>query len=164
MSGEGEIRKLIVTFFGLGYGPIAPATWGSFGAIVAYAGLWRVFQGSPPVWLMGILIAAACVACLVLGPWAIATFGSSDPKPVVIDEVAGMWLTVLLVPMETLSRAAWACAAAFVLFRILDIVKLPPARQLERLPAGAGILCDDLAAGIQANIVLQLVFRLLRRT
>jgi len=164
LSGEGKIRKLIVTFFGLGYGPIAPATWGSLGALVVYAGLRWGFQGTPPWWLMGGLIAAACVACLVLGPWAIRVFASADPKPMVIDEVAGMWLSVLFLPMETVSRTVWACAAAFVLFRILDIVKLWPARQLERLPAGAGILCDDLAAGIQTNIILQLVFRLLWRT
>jgi phosphatidylglycerophosphatase A len=153
-----------VSFFGLGYGPIAPATWGSFGAMVVYVVLWRVLL-APVLWqVLVVLIAAACAANLLLGSWAITHYQSRDPRPMVIDEVAGMWLSVLFVPMDNTVRAVWACAAAFFLFRIFDIVKLPPARQLERLPAGAGILCDDLAAGIQTNIVLQLVFRLLWRT
>lgn len=164
MSGEGKIRKLIVSFFGLGYGPIAPGTWGSFGAMLVYVVLWRVL-GAPVVWwVLLVLIAAACAANLLLGPWAVDYYQSRDPRPVVIDEVAGMWLSVLWVPMESVSRMVWACTAAFLLFRILDIVKLPPARQLERLPAGAGILCDDLAAGLQTNVILQLVFRLFGRT
>jgi len=54
--------------------------------------------------------------------------------------------------------------AAFFFFRLFDVLKLPPARQLEALPTGTGILCDDLAAGIQTNVVLQLIFRVLVRT
>ncbi len=156
------MRRALVSFFGLGYGPIAPGTWGSFGAVVLYLLLWYAL-GGVPWWTLLILIVAACAVSLLCGSWAVAYYGSTDPKPVVIDEVAGMWLSVMLVPMRSLTAALWVCGVAFVLFRILDILKLPPARQLERLGAGAGILCDDLAAAVQTNIVLQVVFRLLWR-
>ena len=155
------MRRLLVSFFGLGYGPVAPGTWGSFGAVVIYAVLWRVL-GMPWCWWSALILAvAACVVNLLLGDWAIEHYGSSDPKQVVIDEAAGMWLSVLLVPAHTAMGVLWVCGLAFVVFRAFDILKLPPARQLERLPGGAGILCDDLAAGVQTNIVLQVVFRLL---
>ena len=163
------MRKLLVTFFGLGYGPIAPGTWGSAGAVVVYLAL-LLALGSVPWWLLLILIAAACVVNLAFGRWAVGYFRNKDPKPVVIDEVAGMWVSLLFVPMDGGFRSVDAtlrtlaiCAAAFFLFRIFDILKLPPAAQLERLSDGAGILCDDLAAGIQANIVLQMGLFILAR-
>ena len=164
MSKEATIRKLLVSFFGLGYGPGAPGTWGSFGAVVVYVLLWYALGGAVPWWVLVVLIAAASAVNLILGRWAVACYKSPDPRPVVVDEVAGMWLSLLLVPVSTWARLMWVCVAAFLLFRILDILKLPPAKQLERLPVGAGILCDDLAAGIQANILLQILFRLLWRT
>ena len=163
MSKEATTRKLLVSFFGLGYGPIAPGTWGSFGAVVVYVVLWYALGGAVPWWALVVMIAAACAVNLALGRWAVACYKSPDPRPVVIDEVAGMWLSLLLVPVSGPTRLLWVCAAGFFLFRILDILKLPPAKQLERLPTGAGILCDDLAAGIQANILLQVVFRFLWR-
>lgn len=156
------MRRVLVSFFGLGYGPVAPGTWGSFGALVLYLLLWYAL-GGVPWWTLLILIVAACAVSLLCGSWAVAYYGSADPRPVVIDEVAGMWLSVLLVPVPA-ARDRWltallVCGSAFVLFRILDVLKLPPAKELERLPAGAGILCDDLAAAVQTNVVLQIVFR-----
>ncbi|HUV40047.1 MAG TPA: phosphatidylglycerophosphatase A, partial [Planctomycetota bacterium] len=148
------MRKLLVTFFGLGYGPVAPGTWGSAGALAVYLALFFA-MGGVPWWLLLVLIALACGVNLAFGRWAVAHFAGTDPKPVVIDEVAGMWLSLLFVPVGSGVHALVVCAAAFFLFRIFDILKLPPARQLERLPDGAGILCDDLAAGVQANVVLQ---------
>jgi phosphatidylglycerophosphatase A len=156
-------RKLLLSFFGLGYGPIAPGTWGSLGAIVVYLALW--YTVGVPWWGLAALIVVAGVVNVTLGEWAVEYYRNPDPKPVVIDEAAGMWLSLFFVPVpgpaQNGFRGLCICAAAFFLFRLLDILKLPPARQLERLPAGVGILCDDLAAGIQANIVLQVIFRLL---
>ena len=83
-----------------------------------------------------------------------------DPQFVVIDEVAGQWITLLFVPV------AWkTLLAGFILFRGFDIVKPPPVRQLERLPEGTGIVVDDVAAGVYALAVLQLLihFGLLTR-
>jgi phosphatidylglycerophosphatase A len=81
-----------------------------------------------------------------------------DPQFVVIDEVAGQWLTLLFVPVT------WkTMLAGFILFRAFDIVKPPPVRQLERLPEGTGIVVDDIGAGLYALGVMQLLlhFRLL---
>jgi len=163
LSKDAKTRKLLVSFFGLGYGPVAPGTWGSLGAVVVYVLLWHALGGAVPWWLLVVLIAAASAVNLALGRWAVACYNSSDPRPVVVDEVAGMWLSLLLVPVSDGARLVWVCVAGFLLFRIFDILKLPPAKQLERLPTGAGILCDDLAAGVQANILLQVLFRVLWR-
>jgi phosphatidylglycerophosphatase A len=78
--------------------------------------------------------------------------GVKDPQFVVIDEVAGQWITLLFAPV------AWkTMLAGFILFRGFDIVKPPPVRQLERLPEGTGIVVDDVAAGVYALAVLQLL-------
>jgi len=81
-----------------------------------------------------------------------------DPQSVVVDEVAGQWITVLFAPVS------WkTLLVGFILFRLFDILKPPPVRQLERLPEGVGIVMDDVAAGLYALLVLQLVlhFRIL---
>jgi phosphatidylglycerophosphatase A len=78
--------------------------------------------------------------------------GVKDPQFVVIDEVAGQWITLLFAPV------AWkTLLAGFILFRGLDIVKPPPVRQLEKLPWGTGIVLDDVAAGFYALAVMQLL-------
>jgi phosphatidylglycerophosphatase A len=84
--------------------------------------------------------------------------GIDDPQFVVIDELAGQWITLLFAPVS------WkTLLTGFILFRGFDIVKPPPVRQLENLPAGTGIVMDDVAAGIYALIVMQLLlyFRIL---
>jgi phosphatidylglycerophosphatase A len=97
------------------------------------------------------------------GPWAVARFGKSDPRQFTLDEFAGQWLALVALPIG-LNADRWALACVlggqFVLFRILDILKPPPARQLEALPAGWGILADDLVAGLYANLLGQLLWRL----
>ena len=70
----------------------------------------------------------------------------------VIDEVAGQWITLLLAPVTWKS-----VAVGFILFRGFDIVKPPPVRQLEKLPEGAGIVADDIAAGVYALAIMQLL-------
>lgn len=82
-------------------------------------------------------------------------YRSKDPDFVVIDEVAGQLVSLLGVPLSGVS-----VLTAFVLFRVFDIVKPPPVRQLERLPAGIGIMFDDLAAGLYASALLQCALRL----
>ena len=78
--------------------------------------------------------------------------GIKDPQFVVIDEVAGQWITLLLAPVTWKS-----VAVGFILFRGFDIVKPPPVRQLERLPEGTGIIADDIAAGMCALAIMQLL-------
>jgi phosphatidylglycerophosphatase A len=103
------------------------------------------------------LIPAACILYVLgvaMGRRAQGIFRKQDPSCVVIDEVAGMLLSCIAIPADI----RWI-AAAFVLFRIFDIVKPFPARAAERLPGGWGIMTDDVIAGIYANLCVQVVIR-----
>lgn len=131
-----------------GFFPIAPGTVGSAVGVVVWA-LARLSGAS--VWIE---VAGAAVI-LVSGAFAATAservLGTTDPGPVVIDEVMGMWVTLIAAPLT------WKTAlAGFLLFRAFDIVKPPPARQLERAHGGWGIMLDDLAAGGYAWVVLQI--------
>ena len=147
-------RLWVVTLGGSGLLPFGPGTWGS---AVTCLLVWIAARRVPVVWvLLGglVLFSAACVA---LGGWAQRFLGRKDPGPVVLDEAAGICLTLVGLPVR--HAYAWVVLGGFVAFRIFDITKPPPARQLERLPEGWGILMDDLAAAVYANLVCQLVFR-----
>ena len=146
-SGAGW---LFGTALGLGLFPLAPATLASLVAVAVYAPL--SMDGNSPSFL--VLVAAS----LVIGPWACGSLiraDDPDPKRAVWDEVAGVWLTCLFLP-KTLP---WL-AAAFLLFRVLDILKPWPIRRFERLPGGYGIMADDMAAGVIGAAALNLVYRL----
>ena len=136
---------------GLGLFPVAPATLASFAAVVVYNFL--PIAGDSPAFFG--LVAFS----LLVGPWACGSLTSlddPDPKRAVWDEVAGMWLTCLLLP-KTLP---WL-AAAFVLFRILDVLKPWPIRRFEHFAGGWGIMADDVAAGIVGAVALNLAYRLI---
>ena len=141
---------LVGTALGVGLFPVAPATMASLLALAVYAPL--PMAGDSPALLL--LVAVS----LVVGPWACGSLvreDDPDPKRAVWDEVAGMWLTCLFLP-KTLP---WL-AAAFVLFRVLDVLKPWPIRRFERLPGGYGIMADDIAAGVIGAAALNLVYRL----
>lgn len=157
------MRKWIVTFGGAGLSPIMPGTAGS---LLATLLLFVLYLAVRPInlwtWnsllILGVLVFSAL--CVKLGPFAVEYFKRKDPGPMVLDEVAGICLTLLFQPISTGRSVLATFAAAFVAFRIFDILKPPPARQLERLPAGWGILLDDLAAAVYANILCQVMLRL----
>jgi len=155
------MQKAILSFFGCGYLPVAPGSWGSLGAAGVYLLIVCLTgdRGFAVDFLLAALVMLASAACLALAPQAVRSSGKRDPSFVVIDEAAGMWLALLLLPHGTFKAAIMVAAVQFVLFRIADIVKPPPARQLEALGDGWGILTDDLAAGLYANIVGQVIFR-----
>jgi phosphatidylglycerophosphatase A len=138
---------LVATGLGAGYSPFAPGTAGS---LVGLALFWPM-RAWPFAWQ-----AVACMALFVLGAVAAGRVaeqvGREDPGIVVVDEIVGMWVTLLLVPFSV-----WTAAAGFFLFRAMDVWKPYPARDLEALVGGLGIMADDAAAGIYANIALQLV-------
>ncbi len=167
MKGAG-VRTAWITVLGSGFAPAAPGTAGSLVAVLLWAGLWGLVAAAGlPRFVLELLtaigIGLAARFSVVWGPWAIAHFGRADPPPFVLDEFAGQWVALLALPVG-LGTGGWplACAAGmqFLLFRIMDIVKPPPARQLEALPAGWGILADDLMAGVYANVAGQLLWRL----
>ena len=143
----------VVTMGGAGLLPKMPGTYGSAVAAILVGVIFR-FIG-PSQWILAGGLAAFSVLCIALGGWAQDFLGRKDPGPVVVDEGAGICLTLLFQP----HYGVWAMVAGFAAFRLFDITKPPPARQLEKLPAGWGILADDLAAAVYANLLCQVVFR-----
>jgi phosphatidylglycerophosphatase A len=146
----------VATFFGAGYLKPGPGTWGSVAAVLLWAAFARVTHPSPHALLFALL--AAVVIAMVLGVPAATLVerqsGRTDPGYVVIDEVIGQWITLLGCPIN------WPHALiALVLFRLFDITKPFPVRRLERLPAGWGIVFDDVAAGLYALVVATLIRR-----
>ena len=144
----------VATFFGAGLGKPGPGTWGSVAAVLLWAGFGLLLHPAPQTLMIALLI--GIVLSVVFGVPA-ATIaaresGRHDPGFVVIDEVAGQWIALLGSPMD------WKHAIiALVLFRLFDITKPFPARQLESLPAGWGIVFDDVAAGLYALGVASLL-------
>jgi phosphatidylglycerophosphatase A len=141
------MRKLVATFFGIGW---IPGWTGTYASVVTAALALGAYELGAPWWS---LVAAAAVVtgvAIAAGQDAQEDFGSKDPRPFVLDEVAGMLIAAVALWLP-LSEVPWATTAlALVWFRVTDIIKPPPARQLERLPGGWGIVLDDVAAGLQA--------------
>lgn len=165
----GPLRHNLLTTFRLGHLRPFPGTWGSMPtAAVAWlmllAGLGPA-TGDGASWLYHLVLLAILVvftaACILFGDIAEAVW-RKDPSQVVADETAGMCLPLLFLPAWTVDTAWEATAvviAAFVLFRAFDIVKPWPAGRLQSLPAGWGIVVDDLVAGAMALVVMQMVLR-----
>jgi len=140
-----RVAWAVATWFGCGLVPKAPGTAGALGAVPLYL---LVARGGR----LG--VAAGALGVTALGIWAASVVsrdtGAKDPQIVVVDEVAGMLVTML--PMRTVS---WrALALGFLLFRLMDVVKPWPIRRFEKLPGGWGIVMDDVAAGLVAAGVM----------
>ncbi len=152
------MRKLIITFFYSGLSPVAPGTVGSLAASLALYALLLLTKPNPAQWQIELLagLAMACIFSVALGRWAVRQYHRKDPQMFVLDEVAGICLTNLFLPGLAGIKSI---AIAFAAFRVFDVIKPPPCKQLEKLPAGWGILCDDLAAAVYANLVCQIVLR-----
>jgi phosphatidylglycerophosphatase A len=139
------VPTLIATSFGAGFSPVAPGTMGTLTAIPLAWALSR---------LDGWVFIVATVAVTAIGTWAasrfIAASGTHDDQRIVVDEVAGYLVTLLLV------TKTWVhLILAFFLFRLFDIWKPPPVRQVdEHVMGGLGVMADDLAAGIYGMLVL----------
>jgi len=150
----------VATFFGAGLGKPGPGTWGSVAAVLLWAAYAWLAQPTPQALLIALLAGIAASIALGVPAATIAAreSGRHDPQFVVIDEVAGQWIALLG------SRADWRHALlALILFRLFDITKPFPARQLESLPRGWGIVFDDVAAGLYALGVAYLLHLLLHR-
>lgn len=144
----------VATFFGAGFGKPGPGTWGSIAAVLLWA---SVAWGLHPAPLtLALLLLAGIALTLLLGipaaTIAARESGRKDPQFVVVDEVAGQWIA-LLGSHAKLSHAL----VALILFRLFDITKPFPVRQLESLPEGWGIIFDDVAAGLYALGVASLL-------
>tara|TARA_B100000029_G_scaffold449584_1_gene472927 strand:+ start:299 stop:706 length:408 start_codon:yes stop_codon:yes gene_type:complete len=132
---------------------VASGTVGTALVAVLY---WLFFLFSPPLELLGWLI--VLVVAFAVGVYTAdkaAPEWGKDPGQVVVDEGVGFLFTVALLPTD-----AWTLIVGFFIFRALDIVKPPPARQLESLPGGWGIVVDDVIAGIYGNLILRVLLYL----
>lgn len=141
---------LVATFFGAGRLRPGPGTWGSLAAALLWWGLALQLPASARLPVILLLIVAATAIGIPAATLEARGCGKKDPSHVVIDEVAGQLVTLVACPI------LWKpLLAGFILFRAFDIVKPPPIRSLESLPEGAGIVVDDLGAGVYGLIVLQ---------
>ncbi len=142
---QAFLVRAIATVGGLGYLPVAPGTVGSAVGLLIVC-----FSGGDFSHQL-----AQCALMTLLAVWssgsAAKMLGSKDPRPVIIDEVAGMMVALVGLPVY------WPVyLAAFFLFRLLDILKPFPLRRFEDLPGGWGIVLDDLGAGLLANGIVRI--------
>ena len=144
----------VATFFAAGFGKPGPGTWGSVAAVLLWAAYAFAFQPTAQALLIALLIGIALTLLIGIPAATIVAreSGRHDPQIVVIDEVAGQWIALLG------SHANWRHALlALVLFRLFDMTKPFPVRQLEDLPEGWGIVLDDVGAGLYALGVASLL-------
>jgi phosphatidylglycerophosphatase A len=163
-----DYLALAIATCGVGYLPLAPGTWGSLLAVGLYLLLrFHYFNYPPDVdpedYLVAFVGAELFVIVVVtfLGTWAASraerVLKIKDPGKVVVDEVAGQLIALLPVSLTTVGRWPIRVLIAFLLFRFFDIVKPYPARKLESLHGGLGIMADDLVAGAYAAIVVGVI-------
>ena len=142
--------KFITSFFYLGHSPYMPGTVGSLGGLIVY---FLVYENT-------VLYAFSLLFLLMLGMMFTAEaeriYKRKDPKMIVIDEAAGMMLSLFFVPYSIP-----AVVIGFLLFRILDIIKIFPARRIEKISGAFGIMFDDIIAAAYTNIILQILTRVL---
>ena len=141
-----RLAVFIATFGYCGYFPLAPGTIGSAAGLLVYLLVW---------WVQSPLFETALILVLfAAGVWAGTTaeryFGGIDPGPIVLDEVVGMLITLAFIPV-----GLWGAIAGFVLFRVFDVIKPFPARRLESLHGGLGVMADDAMAAVYANLSLR---------
>ena len=132
------------TVLGLGHIPVVPATWTS---LAVAAAIWAVQLDT--LWMQLVVLVVFVVTGIPACGGLERRYGE-DPKQATADEAAGQTITLLGVPLDPLT-----VLVGFVLFRFFDVVKPPPARALESLHGGLGIMADDLMAGVYARIALQ---------
>ncbi len=141
-----KAARLTGTVFGIGYLPLAPGTFGSLAGL----GVYMLIKTN--IYVHAALLAASVILGFLAAGKAGRVFGSPDPKEFVMDEFAAVLLAFLFVPFSALT-----VVAGFLLFRLIDIVKPFPLRRLEKVRGGAGIMLDDIAAGVITNAILRIL-------
>lgn len=162
-SAVDKLAFVIASGVGLGFIPVGPGTFGSLLGLLIAALIVFKFRFSPDLMWQAIL--AVAVITFVIGVWAASRverfLGKKDAQLIVIDEVCGQVLTfAVMAPL--MGRIGgiwrWAMVAGFLLFRVFDIFKPFPIRRLEMIGSGAGVMADDVGAGIYAAVVLWSIF------
>jgi phosphatidylglycerophosphatase A len=141
-----KIAELVATGFYLGYSPVVPATVGAaFGSIV----YWFLMPRSTTT--ESLVTAGVIILAIMTSGKAEERFGK-DGRRIVIDEVAGMFVSLCFLP-----KRALVFLVAFVIFRVFDVLKPFPANRLEKLPGGWGVVADDVFAGIYTNVLIRIL-------
>jgi phosphatidylglycerophosphatase A len=141
-----SFEKLIGSGFYTGYFPVASGTIGSLAALLIY-----LIPGFEHLFIIIPFTLIFIVYGIYLGNKFEINYGK-DPAECTVDEVVGTWISVIALP-----KTLWIIVATFFLWRILDIIKPSPARNLERLNGGLGIMFDDVVSGIYTLIIMHLV-------
>ena len=139
-------EKFIGSGFYTGYSPFISGTVGSLAALIIY-----LIPGFEKLFIIIPAIITFMIYGIYLGNKFEAEYGK-DPSQCTVDEVVGMWISLVALP-----KTVGIIIIAFFLWRILDIIKPPPARNLERLKGGLGIMIDDVISGIYTLIIMHLV-------
>ncbi len=142
--------KLLSSLFCLGYAPVFPGTLASLAALILYIfGL----SFNPAAHIIFTFMAVIC------GFWlsdeAEKLFAKKDARQIIIDDFCGMLISFLFLPYSV-----WLGVTGFIIFRLMDTYKPYPISKIEKLPGGLGIMCDDIIAGVYANIILQFLYRI----
>ena len=156
-----KIREFFFTAFYSGYSPVAPGTAGTLVAMALYIFENLVFSAVNPLNIHifnFIFICLIIYPCIKLGDAAEIFFNKKDPGEVVLDEVLGYWIGILFIPFSISSALM-----AFVLFRLFDIIKPFPAKNLESLKGGLGIMIDDIIAGLYTLACMHTIVYFLSR-
>jgi phosphatidylglycerophosphatase A len=144
---------VLATGFWFGRSPVMPGTVGAIWGLPLAWGIGLL----PNVGLQALVIAVICAIGIPICTVAARHLGGKkDPQQIVLDEIASLPITFYLIPHAAFSHP-WVIVAGFVLHRLFDITKPPPARQLEHLPTGLGIMADDWAAGVYSCLALHAI-------
>lgn len=152
-----NIKKLILSCFGVGFLPLAPGTWASLLLLAAFLVIyyfWPIEIVSVIFLVLTLIVSSVC--CMLFGGEAEEQDNKKDPRWIVVDEFAGQCVALLPVAV-TGEKVLVAAIGSFVLFRIFDILKPSPIREVQLLRGGFGILADDLVAGVMTGVVLWIV-------
>lgn len=140
------LTRFLATAGFSGYSPVASGTAGSLVGLLIY-----LIPGCERVMVLVTLIVVFFIIGVITSS-RMEKFYGKDPSIVVIDEVVGMWISLLLFPKSVLLMCL-----AFVLFRVYDIIKPPPARQIDTLEGGVWIMVDDVVAAVYANVSVRII-------
>lgn len=143
-----KIIKFTTSFFYLGHSPLMPGTLGSFAGLVIYFAV----KDKVPIYTFSVLFLFALG--ILFSSEAERIYRRKDAQMIVIDEACGMMLALFLVPYSL-----WIAILGFILFRVFDILKPPPAKAIEKFSGAFGIMFDDIIAAIYTNFILQIVSR-----
>ncbi len=147
---RNAIIKILATFFGVGYFPLMRGTLSALAVFPAY----YFIKDNAVVYTVTILL--LCITGFFISDKAERIFKRKDASEITIDDACGALIALFLIPQRPL-----CIITAFILYRVFDIIKVPPARQLEALKGGYGIMLDDIVVGAYANIAVQILHAIL---